>query len=1295
MTSRLERFTEHGSKMTGVASAETLAVSSNEKHTTWHSLQLGLQEARVQHRKGQLLPWLQTHLVPQWPFSRCTRRADGGHRHIPIRAQYEPALIDERSGRPYISNDIRTSRYTIYDFIPKQIVFQATRLSNFYFIVIGIPQAIPGFSTTGNFTTILPLLFFMLLTILKEGYDDLRRHRLDEKENRTLATRYRSRRACQRPCTSRGRYQEKSSTDASLWGSIQWRHLSVGDIVKVQRDEDFPADVVLLQTDTSDHTAYIETMALDGETNLKPRQAPVVLHDYDNLNDLFAKSCTVTAEQPNRDLYNFDGKITLHGKDSPLTSQEVIYRGSTLRNSRYAIGLIINTGEECKSRMNANHHPQAKKPRLERYANQIVLTLIVYVILLSMGCSVGYLLFQRTTERQSFYLQDADVPFKQIIIGFGIMFNNVIPLALYVSLEIVKIGQMILVSSDLEMYDTQNDEPMRCNTNTILENLGQVGFVLSDKTGTLTQNVMRFKGISVGGYAWSHSGTSSTADTAFDGQQDAATKKDASIGVRRVETVQSFEEVPDDCFAAFKRRSELYGSTKDLLDRMQVQPSSEFSTHAHNFMLAMAVCNTCLPESSDSPRIGYQAASPDELALADAAQDLGFTLRKRGTKSLLVRLSSEQHSGTDLEYEILNIIEFSSKRKRMSVVLRCPDDRIWLICKGADNVMIPRLQHAKLAGEKAREVKSNSDWERQRKRKSMQAPWDRPSVTIERIRHSLDPGVASPHSVRSPVPHYLSTALQALDDADVYSHCFQHIENFAVDGLRTLLYAHKYLAAAEYDAWQKRYRDASTSLKDRQSHIETVAEELEQSMSLLGATAIEDKLQTGVPETIEKLRRARIRVWMLTGDKRETAINIAHSARICRPESDVLILDAAKGDLEAQLQNVVQEVLVQRNDSVVVIDGHTLSVIEASKDLIKLFFSITPEIGSVICCRASPAQKAFIVEAIQECVPKALTLAIGDGANDIAMIQTAHVGVGISGKEGLQAARVADYSIAQFSFLQRLLLVHGRWNYVRTAKFVLWTFWKEMFFYMMQALYQQYTGYSGSSLYENWSLTALNTLFTSLCVILPGILEQDLRAETLLTIPELYIYGQTNQGLNLIGYLMWMGGAAIEGLIVWYLPWHMYGNGSVTSDNGAFALGDLMFSLAIVWTNWKLLLIETHSKTKIVVYGFVITVAGWWIWNVFLAGVYTSNLSPFDVKNGLFQTFGKDPNWWLTFLVTLVVLALLDLSVKAMRRLLIVNGYWPLWKRRTETRAQQRELEAWQELEQQPGIIERLGERAY
>jgi phospholipid-translocating ATPase len=250
-----------------------------------------------------------------------------------------------------------------------------------------------------------------------------------------------------------------------------------------------------------------------------------------------------------------------------------------------------------------------------------------------------------------------------------------------------------------------------------------------------------------------------------------------------------------------------------------------------------------------------------------------------------------------------------------------------------------------------------------------------------------------------------------------------------------------------------------------------------------------------------------------------------------------------------------------------------------------------------------------------------------------------------------------------------------------------------MFFYMVQASYQRYNGYTGSSLYENWSLTVLNTLFTSLCVILPGMFEQDLSAETLLAVPELYVHGQRNNELNLPKYIMWMILGTVQGLLVWYISWALYGKYNIMGDNGTFAIGDLCFSLAIMWTNIKLLMMDTHYKTRIVGVGFAITVSGWWAWNSFLASAYSDNLSPFDVRYGFTKGFGKDPVWWLVLVIALAVLAIMELAWKTIRRNLAIAGKWPLWKRRRTNcakNAEELDLEIWQEMQRDPVIRQKL-----
>jgi phospholipid-translocating ATPase len=1209
-------------------------------------------------------------------------------RHLTLDASRDIPLIDERTGGHYIDNTIRSSRYTIWSFLPCQLWFQFTKAANFYFLVMGILQLIPGLSTTGTYTTILPLLFFLTLCIVREGIDDYRRYRLDKAENRRLACvlyGYRpggvggqghsfTKTAQSSLKKIKGIFrkdpratvealsvipEKEVSSDISLpleydsdpspWASVKWIDLKVGDIIRLDRNEQVPADVVLLHADGRNGCAYIETMALDGETNLKSRQPPSLLAKRCSaLEDLSKCRAQFAVEDPNLDLYEFNGKVSVDGKTAPLTLNSVVYRGSTLRNTARAIGIVINTGEECKIRMNASRNPKTKAPAMQKISNKVVIILAVFVVLLSFSCSAGYVIWAKVFESHAWYLNEAHLPFEDIFIAFAIEFNNLIPLALYVSLEIVKLCQFLLLH-DVEMYDPISNTPMVSNTQTIFENLGQVNYIFSDKTGTLTENVMRFRKMSVAGTAWLHnivkgdgavrekeSSSELFQENPYQSHQQevsagsTATSVVSTTQLTNAHSSKTFHAAPNPPLLlapsitpiGFQARS----STRELLQHLRTNPKSELSHKVRLFVLSLALCHTCFPEIKKDGEIGFQAASPDELALVEAAQELGFLLTDRVTNSITLLISPGLESPVRETYEVLNIIEFSSKRKRMSIIVRFPDGRICIFCKGADSVVMSRLKLDAAAIEKASQVKRRNEQvkleeaqeavaRKSREMTSMDS-FRRSSLSLslpDMIRRSISPARSRNGSVemdrisggRSSHSHErgrdfklprkstggrprlllhpsdatrLSTQentspsndSQVLSDTDIFENCLQHIDDFASEGLRTLVYAYRFIDEEEYIAWAETYHRATTSLINRQALIESAGELIERNLELAGATAIEDKLQKGVPETIEKLQKANIKIWMLTGDKRETAINIAHAAQICKHYSRTVVLHHDRGDLNEQISTAFLETVEGRH-TVVVVDGQTFVAIESDEELFAAFYNLILAVDSVICCRASPSQKATMVKTIRQKLPNSITLAIGDGGNDVSMIQEAHVGVGISGKEGLQAARVADYSIAQFRYLQRLLFVHGHWNYDRTSKSILWTFWKEMLFYSIQIMYQRWNGYTGTSLYESDSLAVWNTLFTSLCVMLPGIFEQHLSAETLLAVPELYSYGQNCEGFNLRTYGLWMLMAGVQSQIVFFMIYGLYATVVFTEDQGLFAMGDMAFSVCVVFINIKLL----------------------------------------------------------------------------------------------------------------------------
>lgn len=867
-----------------------------------------------------------------------------------------------------------------------------------------------------------------------------------------------------------------------------WKSVKVGDFVRIYNEDQIPADVVILATSDPDGACYVETKNLDGETNLKVRQA---LHCGRKLKH--AKHCeqaefVVESEPPHANLYQYSGAARWTQRNpknpgepvkdmaEPISINNLLLRGCSLRNTEWVLAVVIFTGQETKIMLNSGITP-SKRSRISKDLNWNVLYnfLILFFMCLVAGIIQGVTWSGNDNSFRFFeFGAIASSPALDGFITFWsavILFQNLVPISLYISLEIIRTLQAFFIYSDTFMYYEKIDYPCTPKSWNISDDVGQIEYIFSDKTGTLTQNVMEFKKCSINGVPYGEAYTEAQAGMqrrqGIDIEEEAA-KAQKQIADDRIKMLDDLRKMHNN---PYLRDDELTFVAPDFVNDLEGHSGQAQMMANEHFMLALALCHTVITERTpgDPPSIEFKAQSPDEAALVSTARDCGFTVIGRSNDGIILNVLGE-----DREYTVLNTLEFNSSRKRMSAIIRMPNGKIVLFCKGADSVIYSRLKR----GEQPQLRKSTAE----------------------------------------------------------------HLEMFAREGLRTLCIAQKELEEQEYQEWNKEHDLAAAAIVDREVKLEKISDEIERELTLLGGTAIEDRLQDGVPDTIALLGDAGIKLWVLTGDKVETAINIGFSCNLLNNDMDLIVFCIENGNLESatiELDKHLKSFGITGSDEelraarknheppgpthAIVIDGDTLALV-LDDDLRQKFLLLCKQCKAVLCCRVSPSQKAAVVQLVKNGLD-VMTLSVGDGANDVAMIQEADVGVGIAGEEGRQAVMSSDYAIGQFRFLQRLILVHGRWSYRRLAESIANFFYKV--FLTPQTLfaavlteclqnivwtfalfwYQIYNNFDITYLFDYTYILLVNLVFTSLAVISMGVLDQDVNDKVSLAVPQLYRRG--------------------------------------------------------------------------------------------------------------------------------------------------------------------------------------------
>ncbi|XP_077383964.1 phospholipid-transporting ATPase ID isoform X1 [Festucalex cinctus] len=973
----------------------------------------------------------------------------------------------------YASNCITTSKYNMLTFLPINLFEQFQEVANTYFLFLLILQLIPQISSLSWFTTIVPLALVLSITAVKDATDDYFRHRTDNQVNNR-----------QSQVLIRGLLQNE-----------KWMNVRVGDIIKLENNQFVAADLLLLSSSEPHGLCYIETAELDGETNMKVRQSVSVTSELGDPNNLDQFNGEVVCEPPNNKLDRFSGTLYWRDKKYSLTNQNMLLRGCVLRNTEACYGLVIFAGPDTKLMQNSGR-TKFKRTSIDRLMNTLVLWIFGFLVCMGVILAAGNAVWEREVGSlfQSYLPWDPPVDgflFSAVLAfwSYVIILNTVVPISLYVSVEVIRLGHSYFINWDQRMFCPKCNTAAEARTTTLSEELGQVEYIFSDKTGTLTQNIMSFKKCSINGHSYGE-----VADPL--GPQP-----------KRLDFTP-FNPLadPDFCF---------YDDT--LLESVKVGDS-----HTQEFFRLLSLCHTVMSEEKSEGEVVYKAQSPDERALVTAARNFGFVFRSRTPGTI-----TTTEMGRTVTYTLLAILDFNNARKRMSVIVRNPEGRIRLYCKGADTVLLERLRPCK---------------------------------------------------------------------QDLINITSDHLNEYGAEGLRTLALAYRDLSEEHWEMWSESHRCA----EKEEELLSAAYEQIEQDMILLGATAIEDKLQEGVPETIALLSLANIKTWVLTGDKQETAVNIGYSCKMLTDDmAEVFIISGhsvqrvkqelrrARDQMIAQSrtkdgekEEVVEgcgEACVTRfrragkqsqfptlnlmdnisGDFALIINGHSLAhALEA--DMEEEFVTTACACKAVICCRVTPLQKAQVVELVKK-YKRAVTLAIGDGANDVSMIKSAHIGVGISGQEGIQAVLASDYSFSQFRFLQRLLLVHGRWSYLRMCRFLCYFFYKNFAFTMVHFWFGFFCGFSAQTVYDQFFITLYNIVYTSLPVLAMGIFDQDVPDQRSLKYPKLYEPGQLNLLFNKREFFICIAQGIYTSVVLFFVPYAILANASQSSgeplaDHQTFAV---------------------------------------------------------------------------------------------------------------------------------------------
>lgn len=1119
-------------------------------------------------------------------------------------------IIINGDNNQFKSNLIKTAKYNFITFLPLALLYQYANYFNIYFLIVTIILSIKSISTMSWTIGVIPYLVVIGMSLVREGVEDYKKNSYDKKFNNLESKKY--------------------NYDKKEFEKIAWKDLKVGDVIEISKNEQIPCDGIIIKSSNENNLGYLETTNLDGESALKARESINIFEK------ITTTSYHIYVDHPNQNIYKVDGYIISESNQKDkifFNINNILLRGGTLKNADFVYCVVIYTGPDSKIMQNIESQ-NYKQSHIQKLVNSIVIFVILLTFLICIGGAIAGSYKQIWLKDHFAHFMFSDKEFtenKNVKDGFKyfgtyfLIFNNIIPICLMIALEVVKGAQIFFASLDHNLYSDKDDK-MKFLSFRIHEDLGNVKYIFCDKTGTLTKNEMRFKACSIFGNIFS--------------------SNQANDPKKKIEEDNVYFDERFDKTAIINALNNK-NSTIDIIPNDVIKA---FNEAVKFFLMNIGINHSVLTEKNNK-KINYQSTNPDETTLVNVAAEFGYKFISRVGNIVTI-----EENNTSKQYTILNRFEFSSARLRSSIILIDPETKkFYIMMKGADSVILS-------------------------------------SSTLN--SYSLS---------------YLVPSTKA------------HIEAFARNGLRTLCYCMREIKKEEYDTFNEQYsllKAKSITDKTCEDKVEELIRGIESGMTLLGATALEDKLQDFVRKDINDYINAGIHVWMLTGDKLDTAESIAYSCKLFNDETHVFRIRSEEEDIEGcvkkinekiekieqekkeedilkdekkmgiikketnnkeenganiltdelkrlnnngsgkednkdtvlilnrqlnqnhngkiklepiqtefpikslaksnicesknkvlrkqttsavekepnqipkeklddkeimnfmltqnyfgnnpnklstisvneikkksnnlneseksnslssvvkditdephpvdELRNTLQQKLTNiehnrqrasginlslrisnklskktfstpceidiKNNLGLILEGTAITKCINNTTIRPLFLSIISNCRSVVCSRCAPVQKSEMVSFVKThaCDAYSSTVAVGDGGNDVNMLKTADIGIGIFGKEGYQAAFNSDYAVSKFKYIKRLIFYHGRFFLMRNSYFIYYFFYKSVIYAMPHFWFLFYNGYSSTIIYDDAQFLIYNALGSNFLVGVRTVLEEDI-----------------------------------------------------------------------------------------------------------------------------------------------------------------------------------------------------------